>query len=123
MLIGNHLLGWSALFLTVLALSYCLLKRTKVKRKTILNGHCYLAIIATVLAFVHVGMRLSSFTFSVSYICLISMLLSTITGIILKYFKIKNKLFFKRVHVALTMVFVLTLIIHIITAILRILIG
>lgn len=121
--IQQDILGWIALIIVLLSCSYILLKRLKMYNsnfklnlRKFLEWHCYLGIISTIIAFVHVGNNFYTISFSVGYISLFSMFLLSISGIILKYLKgipLKYKRICRYIHIILTIIFAITLILHI----------
>lgn len=121
--IQQDILGWIALIIVLLSCSYILLKRLKMYNSSFklnlrkfLGWHCYLGIISTIIAFVHVGNNLYTISFSVGYISLFSMFLLSISGIILKYLKglpLEYKRVCRYIHIILTIIFAITLILHI----------
>ncbi|MBC2578808.1 hypothetical protein [Clostridium sp. DJ247] len=125
MVIKDWLIGLIAFVFFTLSCSYSLLKRIKIhkvnkalNRKKLLDGHCLFAIISTILAIIHVGSNIYKIKFSAGYICLFSMLLITASGIVMKYSKIlylKYKNFWISVHITLTIIFILSILFHIIT--------
>lgn len=121
--IQRDILGWVALIIVLLCCSYFLIKRIKmhnpnlkINLKKILQWHCYLGLVSTIIAFVHVGNNLYSITFSAGYIGLFSMFLLSISGIALKYFKgipLKYKKACRYIHIVLTIIFVMSLVFHV----------
>lgn len=125
MLIGmqKDILGWIALIIALLSCIYILLKRLKmynsnfkINLRKFLGWHCYLGLISTIIAFVHVGSSLYLISFSAGYLCLFSLFLLSISGIILKYVKglcLKHKRACRYIHIVLAIIFAITLIFHI----------
>lgn len=90
--------------------------RTKVSVKNLLNYHCILAVIATILAFIHAGKNLIDFKFSTGYTALILMILVTFIGILMKYFKkiyIKHRVFWLYTHIITSILLSGILVLHI----------
>lgn len=116
-------LGWVAAVLFLICCSYFLLKRVfirylkpKFNLRQALNVHCYTAIAATIIAILHVGNNIAFIGISAGFICLFSMILLTVSGIIMKYFKFispKTRRMFVYIHILLTIIFVLSLSYHI----------
>lgn len=84
------LLGWLSLLCFIFSCSYSVIKRknkfrskNKISLKNLLNYHCYIAVIATILAFIHAGKNLTNFKLSTGYIALILMILITLIGILI----------------------------------------
>lgn len=117
------LLGWLSLLCFIFSCSYSFIKRkskfrskNKMWLKNLLNYHCYIAVMATILAFVHAGKNLTDFKLSTGYIALILMILITLIGILMKYFKkiyIKHRTVLLYTHIILTILLVGILILHI----------
>jgi len=85
-------------------------------KKFLLNWHCYFGIASTIIAIVHVGFNNYGISFSSGYISLFSMILLSVTGIIMKYFKgfyLKNRSLWINTHILLTIVFVVSLLWHV----------
>lgn len=122
-LMGNKFLGWLTLIIILLCMNYSLIKifkihnsNFKVNLRRFLDWHCYLGLILTIMAIIHVGKNFYSINLSIGFICLFLMCLLSLSGIILKYVKnlpSKYKKTFKYIHIILTLSFVFTLILHI----------
>ena len=120
---SSHLLGSLACVFFILGCSYSLFKRFKnirskinVPIKNLLDYHCIFSIIATILAFIHVGGNLSNIKFSTGYVSLLLMVLVTLIGILMKYFKkiyIRHKMFWLYTHIFLTIILIGTILLHI----------
>lgn len=111
-----HIIGWLAAGFMLLSFCYPVLKRTKIKGKH-LKFHCYVGYISILLASVHAIVNLAQFSFSVGVLCIFSMLLIMISGIIMRHFgKLfsKNIAVWKWIHIALSVICAMTLIFHII---------
>ena len=124
-------LGWSAVVFFSLSFSYSLLKRFPIIRskinastKKLLDYHCSLAIIATILASFHGMNNLINIEFAAEYellfptgyASLLLIILVTLIGILMKYYKkiiIKNKIFWLYTHVLLTVMLMGTILLHI----------
>jgi len=119
MIIQKDILGWAATIFVIFSCSYILLKRLKmhnpnfkINLRKLLGWHCYLGIISTIIAFIHVGDNLYYISFTAGYVSLFSMLLLSISGIILKYVKGYKKVC-RYIHIILTIIFMISLICHI----------
>lgn len=88
----------------------------KISRKKLLDAHCIFAIVGTGGALIHTALNFNEFKLSASYICLFSIVLITITGIILRYVKgiskHREKLIFS--HIVLTFIFIASVTLHVI---------
>lgn len=113
--------GFTAFGLFIASISYSILKRIKIanikiNRKKLLDAHCIFAIVGTGVALIHSILNFNEFKLSASYICLFSIMLITITGMILRYVKgvskYREKLIF--FHIVLTFVFVSSAVLHLI---------
>jgi hypothetical protein len=121
----HDLLGWMALGFFILSCSYSLFKRLKNLRlkinftaKKLLDYHCIFAIIALIIAFIHAGSYLSPIKFSTGYISLLLMILLTLVGILMKYFKkiyMKHKMGWLYTHIILATMLAGTILLHILT--------
>lgn len=121
----HDLLGWMALGFIILSCSYSLFKRFKKVRfkinlsvKKLLDYHCILAIIALMIAFIHAASYQAPIGFSTGYISLLLMILITIVGIIMKYFKkiyMKHKMLWLYTHIILAIMLAGTILMHILT--------
>jgi hypothetical protein len=116
-------LGWIAAVLFLICCCYFILKKVlirhsqfKINLRQALNLHCYIGLIGTVIAILHVGKNISFLGLSAGFICLFSMILLSISGIVMKYIKgipqvIRKE--FKCAHIILTIIFVVSLLYHI----------
>lgn len=106
------------LFMSISAI-YSLFKWSNYKGnlESFLNLHCICALIATAIAVLHIITESVEFKFSVEYICMISMLGATITGIPLKII-FKDKPYRIKViwpfHIGFAITFIVSLILHIV---------
>ncbi|EKQ55468.1 MAG: hypothetical protein A370_02684 [Clostridium sp. Maddingley MBC34-26] len=117
------LLGWLSCMFLIFGYSYSLFKRFKNIRykinlpvKKLLDYHCILSIIATILAFLHAGNNLTNIKFSTGYISLILMILTTLIGVIMKYFKktyINHRAFWLYTHILLSVMLIGSILLHI----------
>lgn len=110
----KHFIGWLAAIFMFLSFSYPILKRMKIKGK-LLSFHCHFGYIAIILALIHIP----EIGFSTGSICLLSMMLIVISGIImkLKYFRklfCKNIFLWKWIHIVLSSICGAALIVHIV---------
>lgn len=119
MIIQNDILGWAAFIVAIFSCSYILLKRLKMHNRNfkinlrkLLGCHCYLGIIATIIAFIHVGDNLYSISFTPGYVSLFFMVLLSISGIILKYMKGHKKIW-RYIHIVSAIIFAISLMFHI----------
>lgn len=114
--------GWLAFIIFLFSCSYSLFKRNilphfnkKMNLSKLLNWHCYLGILSTMIAFIHVGKNFYNIKFSVSFICLYSLILLCISGIIMKYFKnayLRHRSLWRNMHVLFTVIFIITFLWH-----------
>lgn len=121
--VNNQLLGWWICIFFILGCSYSLFKRFKsicpkinLPVKNLLNFHCIFSIIATILAFIHAGNNLYHIRFSTGYISLLLMVMVTLIGILMKYFKkiyVRHKMFWLYTHIFLTIILIGTISLHI----------
>lgn len=120
----NHIiLGWLACSCFILSSSYSLFKRFKgislkkyLRIKNLLDFHCIFSIFATILAFIHAGPYLYNVRFSTGYVSLLLMVLVTLIGILMKYFKkayAKHKIFWLYTHILLVIMLTGTILLHI----------
>ncbi|APM38921.1 hypothetical protein BS101_09230 [Clostridium kluyveri] len=120
---NNQLSGWWICLFFILGCSYSLFKRLKsicpkikLPVKNLLNYHCVFSVIATILAFIHAGNNLTHIRFSNGYISLILMILVTLIGILMKYFKkiyVRHKMFWLYTHIFLTIMLIGSISLHI----------
>jgi len=121
----HELLGWLTLLFFILSFSYGLFKRFKnlsfkinLPAKKLLDYHCTFGIIAIIIGFIHAGSNLSHIEFSTGYISLLLMILVTLIGILMKYFRktyMKHKIFWLYTHIILAIMLAGTLLFHILT--------
>lgn len=117
-------LGWIAAILFFVCFCYFILKRfvisgfkIKIKLRQVLNLHCYLGIIGTIIAIFHVGKNIVFIQLSAGFICFFSMILLCISGIAIKWFKKispASRKAWRFIHIGLTAVFVTALLLHIV---------
>lgn len=122
---SQELLGWSAFLFFIVGCSYSLFKRVKSSRsivnlsiKKLLEYHCIFCIIATILALIHGGSNLYNIKFSTGYVSLLLMVLVTLIGIVMKYFKkvyVKYRMFFLYTHIFLAIMLTGAILLHILT--------
>lgn len=127
-MINHVILGWLSFLCFALGCSYSLFKRnkkirniTKMPIRKLLDFHCVFSIIATFLAFIHMQQNIINFRFSTGYVSLFLMIIITIIGVIMKYFKsiyMKYRIFLLYTHITLSVILVVTLLLHIIEYIL-----
>ena len=120
---SSQLLGWLACVFIILGCSYSLFKRLKNTRskiglpiKNLLDYHCTFCIIAIILAFIHAGGNLSNIRFSTGYVSLLLLVLVTLIGILMKYFRkiyIKHKMFWLYTHILLSIMLIGAILLHI----------
>lgn len=111
-----HMIGWLAAGFILLSLCYPILKRSKIKGRH-LKFHCYFGYISVFLASIHAIVNLTQISLSAGVICLLSMLLIMISGIIMKHFRkifSKNITVWKWIHVVLSIICSMVLVFHII---------
>lgn len=122
----NHeLIGLLAFIFFLLGCSFSLFKRSKSIRskfnlpiKKLLEYHCIFSIIAIILVFIHAKDYFSDIRFSTGYISLLLMILVTIIGIIMKYFKniyLKHRLLFLYAHIILAIMLGMMILFHILS--------
>lgn len=122
-LMNHEILGWVICGFLILSCSYSLIKRCKsirskikVSFKKLLDYHCFFSILATILAFIHVGGNLGNIRLSTGYVSLLMMVLVTLIGIIMKYFKktyLKHRMVWLYLHILLTIILIGSLSLHI----------
>ena len=126
---SSQLLGWSACVFILLSCSYSLFKRFKSIRskinlpiKKLLDYHCTFCIIATILASIHVGLafihaggNLSNIRFFTGYFSLLLLVLVTLIGILMKYFRkdTRHKKFWLNAHILLSIMLIGAILLHI----------
>ena len=84
--------------------------------KNLLEYHCIFSIFAIILAFVHAGPYLYNIRFSTGYVSLLLLVLVTLIGILMKYFKktyTKHKKFWLYTHILLAIMLIGTILLHI----------
>jgi len=119
----NYALGWLSFVFLFFCCSYSLFKRFKIIRsiinlpvKKLLDSHCIFSIIALILTFMHAGPNLTNIKFSTGYISLLLMIIITLTGIIMKYFKkiyLRHRMFWLYTHIFLTIMLIGAVLLHI----------
>lgn len=115
-------LGWIAGAVFLICLCYFILKRIKIRvpkakinLRQALNFHCYLGIIGTVIAILHVGQNIVFIQVSAGFISFFSMILLCISGIVIKCLKRispASRKIWRFVHIGLAIVFVGALLWH-----------
>lgn len=116
-------LGWIAAVMFLICCCYFIIKRIilrhtefKINLRQALNLHCYIGLIGTVIAILHVGKNISFLGLSAGFVCFFSMILLCISGIVIKCFKrilpVSRKIW-RFIHIGLAIVFVVALIWHI----------
>lgn len=121
----EKILGFISIIFILLNLSYILVKHIKkvnksikIDMKKVLKVHCFTGIAAAIIAIVHIGNNVLNPEFSFGYISFVIMLLIIITGIIVKYYRevlFINKIYWRLIHIMLTIFFIITLFLHVLT--------
>ena len=116
-------LGWIAGAVFLICLCYFILKKikiyhsnAKINLRQVLNFHCYLGLIGTVIAILHVGKNIIFIQFSAGFVCFFSMILLCISGIVIKCSKRispASRKIWRFTHIGLAIVFVVALMWHI----------
>lgn len=113
-------MGWAALIIFVLSsVGYSLLKRRKIKlgKINILNFHGYLAILGTIIVFIHAYKSIFYPGFTPGKGAFAALILTDVLGIIIKYskrLKRKTRNIIRYIHIIFALIFVLFIIGHLI---------